>query len=369
MHEVTRFDEPAWSSLLGWAPAGILIEKGERIRGQVAGRPGGPAPAIARWRSSRSGGQPAAGPRGRLPARDRPRFGLTDGGLRLRHDVDVPRPQRRMGRVCLPAGGSVVAGRDLDDGGRRRRRRRHLDPARHPHAGRHPRPEPRHVPPRPEAAAGEGVRQHVPHDRRRGVRPARRGLPRRSRYRSSAPSGDAPGHCSRRGRPLRGGACADRAADGGPGLPQDRPVSLPDRARRRIGIQGTPVALVRGGRGRAGGIGFARAANATGYCHREPGWPTNGIGQVPHLRVGHHPDGCIFAAAPGSAAVSRISPMPRSPVAGKSAWKPSASSWVTYRPDAEASMRLCPRPVAGSPGTAAPARSSTVSGAELRQVR
>jgi hypothetical protein len=28
MHEVTRFDEPAWSSLLRWAPAGILIEKG-----------------------------------------------------------------------------------------------------------------------------------------------------------------------------------------------------------------------------------------------------------------------------------------------------------------------------------------------------
>ena len=60
---------------------------------------------------------------------------------------------------------------------------------------------------------------------------------------------------------------------------------------------------------------------------------------------------------------------PRSPVAGKSARKPSASSWVTYRSGAEASMRLCPRPVAGSPGTASPARSSTVSGGELRQVR
>ena len=58
---------------------------------------------------------------------------------------------------------------------------------------------------------------------------------------------------------------------------------------------------------RGGRVGFARAANATGYCHREPGWPTNGIGQVPHLRVGHRPDGCIFAAAPGSAAVSRLS--------------------------------------------------------------
>ena len=31
MREVTRFDEPAWSSLAGWAPAGILIDKGGRF--------------------------------------------------------------------------------------------------------------------------------------------------------------------------------------------------------------------------------------------------------------------------------------------------------------------------------------------------
>lgn len=42
---------------------------------------------------------------------------------------------------------------------------------------------------------------------------------------------------------LRGGACGDRAAGGGPGLPQDRSVSLPDRARRGVGVQGTPVAI------------------------------------------------------------------------------------------------------------------------------
>ena len=42
MHEVTRFDEPAWSSLLRWAPAGILIERGADSRS-------------GRWTAGRSG--------------------------------------------------------------------------------------------------------------------------------------------------------------------------------------------------------------------------------------------------------------------------------------------------------------------------
>ena len=41
---------------------------------------------------------------------------------------------------------------------------------------------------------------------------------------------------------LRGGCCGGRATDGRPGFPQDRPVGLPCRARRGIGIQGTSVA-------------------------------------------------------------------------------------------------------------------------------
>jgi hypothetical protein len=54
----------------------------------------------------------------------------------------------------------------------------------------------------------------------------------------------------RRTGALRGGPCGGRATDGGPDFPQDRPISLPDRARRGIGIQGTAVATHPGWPGR-----------------------------------------------------------------------------------------------------------------------
>jgi hypothetical protein len=54
----------------------------------------------------------------------------------------------------------------------------------------------------------------------------------------------------RRSGALRGGSCGGRATDGGPGFPQDRPVSLPDRAAGASGFRERQWRLIRGGRGR-----------------------------------------------------------------------------------------------------------------------
>jgi len=133
MREVTRFDEPAFSSLRGFVQAGILIEKG----------PGFVVRSLdGREVRHRQGLEGAAG--NRLLVREGNCLRVIELGSAFR---------------TAPFG------------------RRHLDPARRPRAGRHPRAGPHHVPPRPEAAAGEGVRQQLPHDRRCGVRPARRALP------------------------------------------------------------------------------------------------------------------------------------------------------------------------------------------------
>ena len=79
MREVTRFDEPAWSSLLGWVPAGILIEKGQEAGFVVRSLDG----REVRYRQGFEGGaQGAAG--NRLLVRDNDCLRVIDLGSAFR---------------------------------------------------------------------------------------------------------------------------------------------------------------------------------------------------------------------------------------------------------------------------------------------